>query len=169
MPFPACSSKGREKEGRGSGCPLALHFESDIFPRWERTSGNIQSQGQCHLQQLGLMILVDLDIFLKFCQMVADRKEKTSKRPNVKQHSTGLAPSFSVPLYLHRAALFLIFKMCQKHRKFPKLYVWGYFCPVTFRDISECSYNKRISVQSHQFTPHGNQEPVDFNVHTISA
>lgn len=82
-----------------------------------------------------------------------------SKRPNVKQHSTGLVPSFSVPLYLHRAVIFLIFKMCQKHCKFPKLYVWGYFSPVTFRGISECSYNKRVSVQSHQFIPHGNQEP----------
>lgn len=104
--------------------------------------------------------------------MMVERKKKAQSGGQILSNTlAGLVPSCSAPLYLHtnRVVISLIFKMCQKHCKFPKVHVCGYLFSVIFRAFLSLQIIYGISVQNLGFIAHGNQEPVTFNLHIIST
>lgn len=65
--------------------------------------------------------------------MMVERDEKAQIGHVLSSTPAALVPPFPVPLHLHTIVISLIFKMCQKHGKFPKVFIWATFFPAIFR------------------------------------
>lgn len=116
---------GGEKAGRGPIiCPFVLYFQSDTFCcREKETPGNIKSQRQFYLQQLGVMILCGSLNISKILPTIVEKNVKARVRDLMSRNTwAGWQPSFPRPLYFPIVVIFLIFKTYQKHWQFPKVY-----------------------------------------------